>query len=49
MVGQTRGVLEQYAANGGQYQEVVFDECGHTPYLEKPEEFRYLFHDLLVR
>jgi pimeloyl-ACP methyl ester carboxylesterase len=49
MVGQTRAVLEQYAANGGQYQEVVFAECGHTPYLEKPEEFRYLFHDLLVR
>ena len=39
MVGQTRSVLEQYAAAGGQYQEVVIAETGHTPYIEKPTEF----------
>ena len=49
MVSQTRAVLDQYVAHGGQYQEVTLAECGHTPYLEKPDEFRYVFHDLLVR
>ncbi len=49
MVSQMRTVLDVYVANGGQYQEVTLAECGHTPYLEKPGEFRYVFHDLLVR
>jgi pimeloyl-ACP methyl ester carboxylesterase len=39
MVGQTRAVLEQYAANGGTYREVVLDDCGHSPYIEKPGDF----------
>jgi pimeloyl-ACP methyl ester carboxylesterase len=44
MVSQTRAVLDQYAAHGGRYEEVVFAECGHTPYIEKPDEFNRLFH-----
>jgi pimeloyl-ACP methyl ester carboxylesterase len=44
MVSQIRDVLEQYAANGGTYQEVAFEECGHTPYIEKPEDFNQHFH-----
>ncbi len=44
MVAQTRAVLEQYAANGGEFEEVVIEETGHTPYLEKPEEFNEAFH-----
>lgn len=39
MVGQMRRVLERYQARGGRYREVVFENCGHTPYLEKPEAF----------
>ncbi len=39
MVGQTRAVLERYAAAGGRYREVVFEECGHTPFIEYPERF----------
>jgi pimeloyl-ACP methyl ester carboxylesterase len=39
MIAQTRAVLEAYAAAGGRYQEVVFDECGHSPHIEKPAEF----------
>jgi pimeloyl-ACP methyl ester carboxylesterase len=39
MVGQTRAVLEQYAANGGTYREAVLDGCGHTPYVEQPGDF----------
>lgn len=39
MVGQMRRVLERYQERGGRYREVVFENCGHTPYLEKPEAF----------
>lgn len=39
MVGQTRAVLERYKAGGGTYQEEVFEDCGHTPYIEQPEAF----------
>jgi pimeloyl-ACP methyl ester carboxylesterase len=39
MVGQTRHVLEQYRAAGGAFTEVVIPEAGHTPYIEKPQEF----------
>ena len=44
MVSQVRAMLEGYQANGGRFQEVVFEECGHTPYLEKPEAFNAAFH-----
>lgn len=44
MIGQTRAVLEQYQANGGSYKEVIMDETGHSPYIEKPEEFNQHFH-----
>ncbi|MET0863309.1 MAG: alpha/beta hydrolase [Nakamurella sp.] len=39
MVGQTRHVLDGYAAAGGRYREVVFTGTGHSPFLEKPAEF----------
>jgi pimeloyl-ACP methyl ester carboxylesterase len=38
MVAQTRAVLEAYAAGGGRYIEVVLD-CGHSPQVERAEEF----------
>jgi pimeloyl-ACP methyl ester carboxylesterase len=44
MVGQIRAVLERYAANGGSFRELVFAECGHSPYIEKPEAFNAAFH-----
>lgn len=44
MVSQVRAVLEQYAANGGTFTEMVLAECGHTPYIEKPAEFNAAFH-----
>lgn len=44
MVSQTRTVLEQYSAQGGSYQEIVLADCGHTPYIEKPEAFNEAFH-----
>jgi len=42
MVGQTRKVLEQYAANGGKFWEKVIADTGHSPYVEKPDEFTEL-------
>jgi pimeloyl-ACP methyl ester carboxylesterase len=38
MISQTRLVLSEYAANGGHYQEVALEDCGHSPHLEKTEE-----------
>ncbi len=47
MVSQIRAVLEKYKAAGGQYEEVVIEDTGHTPYIEKPDEFNALFHKRL--
>ncbi|MEO3853903.1 alpha/beta hydrolase [Acrocarpospora sp. B8E8] len=35
MITQTRAALTAY----GNYREVVLDDCGHSPHLEKPAEF----------
>jgi pimeloyl-ACP methyl ester carboxylesterase len=43
MVGQTRTFLEKYAKAGGTYKEVVIEETGHTPFIEKPGEFNEVF------
>lgn len=47
MVSQTRAVLDEYAAQGGGYREEVIPDCGHTPHVEKPEEFRRLLFNFL--
>ncbi|SDJ47074.1 alpha/beta fold hydrolase [Natronorubrum texcoconense] len=39
MVDQTRAVLEEYADAGGEFDEVVFRNTGHTPHLEVPGDF----------
>ena len=39
MVGQSRAVLQRYAHRGGRYREVVYDDCGHSPHIERPAEF----------
>lgn len=44
MIGQTRVVLEKYAEAGGSFEEVVFENCGHSPYIEMPDEFNKQFH-----
>jgi pimeloyl-ACP methyl ester carboxylesterase len=42
MLAQTRAVLDKYAAAGGSYKEVVIQDTGHTPWIEKPQEFNAL-------
>ncbi|HVK23516.1 MAG TPA: alpha/beta hydrolase [Actinokineospora sp.] len=49
MVAQTRAVLDQYAAAGGTYDEILVEDCGHTPHLEKPAEFDAALHGLLAK
>lgn len=39
MVSQTRAVLERYAASGGEFTEVVFEGCGHSPHIERTDAF----------
>jgi len=47
MIGQTRAVLEKYQDAGGSFTEVVFEDVGHTPYVEKRDEFNKHFHEIL--
>jgi pimeloyl-ACP methyl ester carboxylesterase len=47
MVSQTRHVLDEYQSKGGSYEEVVIAETGHTPYVEKPDEFMAVFMKVL--
>ncbi len=49
MVAQTRAVLAQYAAQGGSYREVVMDDVGHTPYIERPAAFAALLATQIAR
>ena len=44
MLEQLRSVLDRYEANGGSYREIVIEEAGHSPFIEKPEEFAAAFH-----
>ncbi|MGD2039472.1 MAG: alpha/beta hydrolase [Anaerolineae bacterium] len=44
MLGQIRNVLAKYAATGGSYKEVVIEDAGHVPFIEKPHEFNTVLH-----
>jgi pimeloyl-ACP methyl ester carboxylesterase len=47
MLAQTRAVLDRYAKAGGSYREVVIADAGHTPFLERPEQFSAALHPFL--
>lgn len=49
MVSQTRAVLDKYKTKGGAYWEKVIADTGHTPFVEKPDEFMALLADHLHR
>jgi len=44
MLGQIRNVLNRYAAAGGSYREVVIEDAGHVPFIQKQEEFDAVLH-----
>ncbi|NUO56314.1 MAG: alpha/beta hydrolase [Hamadaea sp.] len=45
MVRQTREVLDRYAAAGGSYREFTFEGVGHSPHIERPEEFAAILRE----
>lgn len=48
MLDQLRAVLQRYADGGGDVMEAVIDDAGHSPFLERPEEFNQLFHTFIA-
>lgn len=48
MVAQTRAVLEQYKRNGGLYQELLFEDCGHAACLEDADGFIRALREFIV-
>lgn len=49
MLEQTRTLFRQYAAAGGSFTELVIPDCGHTPFIEKPQPFNDALHAHLER
>ncbi|MBN1136741.1 MAG: alpha/beta fold hydrolase [Anaerolineae bacterium] len=47
MLDQIRAVLDRYQANGGSCREAVIADAGHSPFLEKPDEFNALLAEHL--
>ena len=47
MIAQTRQVLGNYAAAGGSVNEVVIEDCGHTPFVEKADAFNQALQGFL--
>lgn len=48
MLDQIRATLDRYTNAGGSAEEVVMKDCGHVPYIEKPEEFDEVLHGYLA-
>jgi pimeloyl-ACP methyl ester carboxylesterase len=48
MLGQTRAVLERYAAAGGEYREEVIPDAAHVPFITNPEAYDEVFHAFLA-
>jgi pimeloyl-ACP methyl ester carboxylesterase len=47
MITQTRAVLDNYRARGGQYREEVIPVAGHAPHVEQPEAFQKLLFEFV--
>ena len=47
MVAQTRAVLMAYRAKGGRFDELVLDQCGHSPHIERPAAFVAALHGFI--
>lgn len=47
MIAQTEAALARYESAGGTVERVVIEDCGHSPYLEKPDAFDKAFHAFL--
>lgn len=47
MVSQIRNFLEEYVVRGGAYEKLIIEGAGHTPFIERPEEFTKKLTDFL--
>ncbi|MBN2656837.1 MAG: alpha/beta hydrolase [Spirochaetales bacterium] len=47
MIDQTRYVLEKYSANGGSYREEIITDAGHSPFIDRKDDFEKLFFPFL--
>ena len=47
MIAQISHVLDKYAAAGGSVDEAVIEGCGHTPFVERADDFNRHFHAFL--
>lgn len=48
MVSQLRAVLENYAAAGGSFRELLFADCAHSPHIEKPDQWLAAFLEFVA-
>lgn len=49
MLVQTKTVLKAYTAAGGDYEEAVMQDVGHTPFIEDLRSFNEILHPHLLR
>jgi pimeloyl-ACP methyl ester carboxylesterase len=47
MLDQISYVLDEYEKAGGTVTRALIEDAGHSPFLEKPEEFNRILHDFL--
>lgn len=47
MIGQIRAVLDAYEQAGGSTEEIIIDDTGHVPFIEKPDEFNAILLNYL--
>jgi pimeloyl-ACP methyl ester carboxylesterase len=48
MIGQTRRVFERYAGAGGSFREIVYENCGHSPHIEKTQDFATVLTEVVA-
>lgn len=49
MVDQTRYVLKEFMKTRGSFEEVVLSDTGHSPFIEKPNEFLSYFEKFISK
>ncbi|PJF44035.1 MAG: alpha/beta hydrolase [Phototrophicales bacterium] len=48
MIDQIQAVLERYQASGGYFEEHIFENCGHSPHVERYDLFMPLFQEFVT-
>ncbi|MBX5448991.1 alpha/beta fold hydrolase [Thermogemmatispora sp.] len=48
MKAQIRHILERYRQRGGVYHELLLNDCGHSPHIEKPQQVLEAMRDFMA-